>query len=156
MVILINVEFRPLVLDLVSALHTLPVSRQLSSNTGRGSLSGDISRLYSEIDSELVDVDRLIPLLRDVINKEPDEVILTQACAAVTESTPPPRPVSPVQQTLRNTSSFANSSEHRKYIDDVLKEELGPLYVGIPGFYGKFFGEISSLTEISVSKMSGR
>jgi hypothetical protein len=96
MVILINIEFRPLVLDLVSALQTLPVSRQLSSNTGRGSLSGDLSRLYSEIDSELVDVDRLIPLLRDVINKEPDEVILTQAYAAVTESTPPPRPVSPV------------------------------------------------------------
>ena len=99
MAILINIEFRPLVLDLVSALQTLPVSRQLSSNTGRGSLSGDLSRLYSEIDSELVDVDRLIPLLRDVINKEPDEVILTQAYAAVTESTPPPRPVSPVQQT---------------------------------------------------------
>jgi hypothetical protein len=134
-------------------LQTLPVSRQLSSNTGRGSLSGDLSRLYSEIDSELVDVDRLIPLLRDVINKEPDEVILTQAYAAVTESTPPPRPVSSVEQTpwLRNTSSFANSSEHRKYVDDVLKEELGPLYVGIPGFYEKFFGEISSLTEISVA-----
>jgi hypothetical protein len=61
--------------------------------------------------------------------------------------------VSSVEQTpwLRNTSSFANSSEHRKYVDDVLKEELGPLYVGIPGFYEKFFGEISSLTEISVA-----
>ena len=29
----------------------------------------------------------------------------------------------------RNTSSFINSSEHRKYVHEVLKEELGPMYV---------------------------
>jgi hypothetical protein len=33
---------------------------------------------------------------------------------------------------LRNTSSFANSSEHRKYADGVLEEELGPMYTGAP------------------------
>jgi hypothetical protein len=40
---------------------------------------------------------------------------------------PPPRPLSSFPQIpwLYNTSSFANSFEHRKYVDDVLKEELG-------------------------------
>jgi hypothetical protein len=36
---------------------------------------------------------------------------------------------------LRNTSSFANSFKHHKYVDDALKEELGTMYIDIPGFY---------------------
>jgi len=30
-------------------------------------------------------------------------------------------------------------------MDDVLKEELGPLHVGVPGFYEAFFGEVEGL-----------
>ncbi|KAF2184562.1 hypothetical protein K469DRAFT_780973 [Zopfia rhizophila CBS 207.26] len=41
--------------------------------------------------------------------------------------------------------SFINSTEHRIYVDDVLTEELGPLYVGIPGFFEDFFGEVEGL-----------
>lgn len=63
------------------------------------------------------------------------------------ESTPPLRLASSFQQTpwLRNTSSFANSTEHRKYVDDVLKEELGPMYVGVPGFSEAFLGKVVGL-----------
>jgi len=52
-----------------------------------------------------------------------------------------------MQQTpwLRNTSSFANSSEYRKHIDDVLREELGHMYFGIPGFFEAIFGGVTSL-----------
>ncbi|KAI1673447.1 Monoamine oxidase N [Pyrenophora tritici-repentis] len=66
---------------------------------------------------------------------------------AVTESTPPPRPTSSFQQTPLsiNTGSFANSTEHRKHVDDVLKEELGHLYVGIPGFFEAFFEDVLGL-----------
>ncbi|KAF1353028.1 hypothetical protein EJ07DRAFT_168594 [Lizonia empirigonia] len=45
--------------------------------------------------------------------------------AAVTEATPPPRPVSS---------------------DDVLKEELGPMYVMVPGSFERYFGEVLDLT----------
>ncbi|KAF1360122.1 hypothetical protein EJ07DRAFT_116377 [Lizonia empirigonia] len=60
---------------------------------------------------------------------------------------PPPRPTSSFQQTPLsiNTGSFANSAEHRKHVDDVLKEELGHLYVGIPGFIDAFFGDVPGL-----------
>jgi hypothetical protein len=34
-------------------------------------------------------------------------------------------------------------------VDDVLKEELGPLHVGIPGFYEAFFGEIAGLKAVA-------
>ena len=47
---------------------------------------------------------------------------------------------------MRNTSSFANSSEHLKYVEDVLKEELGGLtQARVPGFYDAYFGEITGL-----------
>ncbi|KAF2470894.1 uncharacterized protein BDR25DRAFT_368570 [Lindgomyces ingoldianus] len=52
-------------------------------------------------------------------------------------------------------SSFANSTEHRKYVDDVLKEELGPMYVGIPGFFEAFFSEIAGL-ELAVQAVFKR
>jgi len=42
-------------------------------------------------------------------------------------------------------------SEYRKYIDNVLKEELGPLYVGIPGLYKAFFREVEGLKEVSAA-----
>ncbi|KAJ2904886.1 hypothetical protein MKZ38_006927 [Zalerion maritima] len=76
-----------------------------------------------------------------------------EAYDAVTESTPPPpRSVRSLQQTprLRNTSSFVNSSEHRKYVYNFLKEELGPMYVGVPGFYEAYFGNIAGLEPAAV------
>ena len=42
-------------------------------------------------------------------------------------------------------------SKHRKYVDDVLKEELGPLYVGIPGLYKAFFRGVEGLKEVSAA-----
>jgi hypothetical protein len=46
---------------------------------------------------------------------------------------------------LRNTSSFANSFKRHKYIDDIPKEELGTIYIDIPGFYAAFFRNITDL-----------
>ena len=95
-------------------------------------------------DSHDFDVERLIPLLNAVLN-ESDEFIWNKVYDAITESTPPPHPAPSVKPTpwLRNTSSFANPSEHRKCVDDVQKEELGPMYVGVPGFYEALFGDVA-------------
>lgn len=62
-------------------------------------------------------------------------------------TTPPPHPALSSQQTpwLHNTSSFVNSSEHRKYVDNVLKEELGSIYVGVHGFSEAFLGQVAGL-----------
>ncbi|EEH16178.1 serine/threonine protein kinase [Paracoccidioides brasiliensis Pb03] len=55
----------------------------------------------------------------------------------VSRVTTPPRPISSIQQTpwLHNTSSFVNSTEYRKHVDFVLKEELGEIHVDIPSFF---------------------
>src|SRR5207248_7926042 len=113
----------------------------LPSKRGNNDLLGDLWWLSSAIYSDNFDAARIRHLLDAVLNKEPDEVIWDAVYDAVTESTPPPRPPSSFPQTpwVRNTSSFANSTEHRKYVDGVLKEELGPLYVEVPDFFEAYF-----------------
>ncbi|KAJ9129857.1 Rhodopsin kinase [Pleurostoma richardsiae] len=139
-------------LDLVSALQGLRASRLLPSRGGGKNLFSDLSKLNAAINSDDFDFDRIRPLLIAALTNKPDSEIWEQVYAAVTEPTPPPRAIaSSLQQTpwLRNTSSFANSSEHRKYVDDVLKEELGPMYVGLRDFHRVYFGGIAGLETAS-------
>ncbi|RSL39132.1 hypothetical protein CEP51_016841, partial [Fusarium floridanum] len=114
-------DLRNLTLPLLFALQSHTVSGLLLANKGRGTLRGDLLRLISAAASDDFNFDRVKPLLKSALASEPDALIWDQVYDAVTESTPPPRPIaSSLQQTpwLRNTSSFANSSEHRKYVDD--------------------------------------
>ncbi|EXK78558.1 hypothetical protein FOQG_16775 [Fusarium oxysporum f. sp. raphani 54005] len=146
-------DIQNLVLDLLSALRSLTAVRLLRSKTGHGTLRSDLLRLISAAASDDFDYDRVKPLLKAALADDPnDYIIWDQVYNAVTEPTPPPRPTtSSFQQTpwLRNTSSFANSSEHRKYVDDVLKEELGPMYVGIRNFHDVYFGVVTGLETAS-------
>ncbi|KAG8664999.1 uncharacterized protein FPOAC1_012977 [Fusarium poae] len=145
-------DIQNLVLDLLSALRSLPAVRLLRSKTGHGTLRSDLLRLISAAASDDFDYDRVKPLLKAALASEPDTLIWDQVYVAVAESTPPPRQIaSSLQQTpwLRNTSSFANSSEHRKYVDDVLKEELGSMYVGLRRFHDAYFGGVAGLDAAS-------
>ncbi|KAG8664734.1 uncharacterized protein FPOAC1_013514 [Fusarium poae] len=142
-------DVQDLASSLLSAIQILPATRLLPSKTGRGTLRSDLLRLVSTAASADFDFDRVKPLLKSALVDEPDDALIwDELYNAVTESTPPPRQVaSSIQQTpwLRNTSSFANSSEHRKYVDDVLKEELGPMYVGLRNFHSTYFGGVADL-----------
>jgi hypothetical protein len=140
-------ETQDFLVALVSALQTLPASRHLPSSRGGKNLLEDLSRLMTAVNADDFDIERILPLLQAILHKEPDNVIWDRVYDAVTEPTPPPRPTLSFQQTPLsiNTGSFANSTEHRKHVDDVLKEELGHLYVGIPGFFEAFFGDVLGL-----------
>ncbi|KAM0360990.1 hypothetical protein ACHAPK_011824, partial [Fusarium culmorum] len=143
---------RNLSLPLLFALQSHTASGLLLTKTGRGTLRRDLLRLISVAASDDFDFDRVKPLLKSALTSEPDALIWDRAYDAVAESTPPPRPIaSSLQQTpwRRNTSSFVNSSEHRKYVDDVLKEELGPMYVGLCRFHDAYFGGVAGLDAAS-------
>ncbi|OBS17289.1 hypothetical protein FPOA_12205 [Fusarium poae] len=145
-------DLRNLSLPLLFALQSHTASGLLLTNTGRGTLRSNLLRLISAAASDDFDFDRVKPLLKSALASEPDAVIWDRAYDAIAESTPPPRPIaSSLQQTpwLRNTSSFANSSEHRKYVDDVLKEELGSMYVGVRHFHNAYFGGVAGLDAAS-------
>ncbi|KAI1086236.1 hypothetical protein F5B19DRAFT_175473 [Rostrohypoxylon terebratum] len=145
-----NEEFQNVTIDLFLALQQLRVPRLL--RFGSSNLLSHLLRYASTITSGDFDYDRVKPLLRAVVAKDSDEKIWAQVYHAVTESTPPPRPTaSSLQQTpwLRNTSSFANSSEHRKHVDAILEEELGTMYVGLRRFHETFFGDVAGLQTAS-------
>ncbi|KAM0268990.1 hypothetical protein ACHAPA_004591 [Fusarium lateritium] len=146
-------DVQDLTSSLLSALQILPATRLLPSKIGRGTLRSDLLRLISTAASAEFDFNRVKSLLKSaLIDKPNDALIWDELYNAVIKSTPPPPQVaSSIQQTpwRHNTSSFVNSSEHRKYVDDVLKEELGPMYVGLPNFYSTYFGGISDLQTAS-------
>ncbi|CRK11302.1 hypothetical protein BN1708_010108, partial [Verticillium longisporum] len=104
----------------------------LHSKTGRGTLRANLLKLIAAITSDDFDFDRIKPLLRLTVADEPDGALWKQ-----------------VDDALRNTSSFANSSKHRKYVDDILKEELGPLYIGLPNFHDTYFGDVTDFETAS-------
>ncbi|KAK8036865.1 hypothetical protein PG994_015362 [Apiospora phragmitis] len=146
-------DIQDLVSSLLSSLQILPITRLLHSKSNRGTLRSDLLRLVSAAASDDFDFDSVRPLLQLVLTDDPDDFLIwNQIYKTLTASTPPPQPIaSSLQQTpwLRNTSSFVNSSEHRKYVDGVLKEELGPLYVGIRDLQTVFFRGIADLDTAS-------
>ncbi|RXG41348.1 hypothetical protein VDGE_30384 [Verticillium dahliae] len=146
-------EFQNLALDLILALQGCQASRLLRSG-GRGkNLFSDLSRLSSAVNSDDFDFDRIKPLFKaSLADTLDDALIWDHVYNTVAEATPPPRSIaSSLQQTpwLRNTSGFANSSEHRKYMDLVLREELGTMHVGLPGFHKTYFGRVADLDTAS-------
>ncbi|KAH6977655.1 serine/threonine-protein kinase Sgk2 [Ilyonectria destructans] len=145
-------DFQNCVLILLSALQIHPVARLLRSGSGI-SLFSELSRLNALITSDDFDFDRIKPLVRSALTDIPDDkVIWNNVYDAVTESTPPPRPIpSSIQQTplSQNTSGLVNSSEFRQNVDPILKLELERLYVGLPNFHKTFFGDSPDLDMVS-------
>jgi hypothetical protein len=146
-------DVQDLASSLLSALQILPATRLLTSKRGRGTLRSDLLRLISAVASADFDFDRVRRLLKSALTDEPDDALIwDQVYNAVTESTPPPRPIpSSIQETpwSQNTSGFVNSSEFRQDVDPVLKLELERLYVGLPNFHKTFFGDVPDLNTVA-------
>ncbi|KAM7187663.1 hypothetical protein V8F20_010872 [Naviculisporaceae sp. PSN 640] len=145
-------DLQNIVRTFLRAAQNLPAADLLPAKTGPGTLRDDLLRLELSLRADEFDFNRIKPLLKSAIEPANDILIWKQVYCSVAESTPPPRPIAlSFQQTpwLRKTSSFANSSEHRKYVDTVLKEELGPLYVGLPDFHETLFRGIATLETAS-------
>ncbi|KAJ6192161.1 LOW QUALITY PROTEIN: hypothetical protein J3E72DRAFT_443079 [Bipolaris maydis] len=139
-------ETQDLLVRLLSALRGLTAARILQFQNGGKNLFYGLLRLNARVSSDSFDNGRIRPLLDAIINNQPNEIVWDRVYEAITESTPPPRPFLSFQQTPLwiNAGSFANSAEHRKHVDDVLKEELGNMYVGVPDFFDAF-GDVREL-----------
>lgn len=148
-------DLQELAFSLLSTIQILPITRLLRSNTGSGTLRIDLLRRLPALGSDDVDnfdSDQFEPLFNAVLTNKPDDEIWRQVYCAVTEATPPPRPtVLSFLETPKsfNTNSFANSSEYRKHVDMVLKDELGAMYVDLPNFHDIFFGRVAGLKTAS-------
>ncbi|KAI1306857.1 hypothetical protein F5Y03DRAFT_353239 [Xylaria venustula] len=143
-------DLQIIVLVLLSAFLNHSAARFLPSQGSRGTLREDIARLLPAVASNtIIPFSQIKPLLSAVLADphRSDVEIWEQVYHAVTESTPPRKPVSPFPQTpsMYRTSSVVNSSEFRINMDKILRDELDVMYVDVPNFHEAFFGHISNL-----------
>ncbi len=156
-------------LDFILALQAQPAARAIRSRTGNGPLSGDIASFYARLSANQEHAKHVAPLLKLVVTQSGDVVSQTSDIdiwAAVLDliartrpipqpTTPPPsRPsfTSSFQQTpwSFNTGSFEDTSEHRKQVDDALKQELLPsLRIDVPDFTDAVFEHVPRLDELA-------
>ncbi|PYH64776.1 protein kinase family protein [Aspergillus vadensis CBS 113365] len=119
----------------------------LTPRYSRAAALDNIQKLKTAIIlSEAFDLSLVQFILASAIACTPDNDIWECIDDAVIEYT---RASSQQIQHIHNTSSFATLSEHRQYIDRILKAEVGSLYVGIPQFHAAFFGCVRGLQEAS-------
>lgn len=78
------------ILDLLTALQSLPAARALQSRNGGGDLSGDLAFFYSQINSGVVSVQTTIQLLTQVTEHTPDDAIWNAVFALVTKQATTP------------------------------------------------------------------
>ena len=147
-------------------MQTLPTSRLLDSPSGGRNLFGDLLRLPTFIGSDDFDVKRAVPLLRSTLNNDSDEVVWKEVYDIITwsaltasgkPSTPPPSGpprTASFQQTpwSFNTGSFADTSDLRRNVDPILKDEVEDnLTIDHPDVFDTFFGQIPKLREMTAA-----
>ncbi|KAF1936218.1 hypothetical protein EJ02DRAFT_515961 [Clathrospora elynae] len=143
----VPISLQPRGVSVERRLLVLPAAQVLHSQNGSKSLFHNLLRLNAAVGSDNFDAKRVQPLLDAILKHQPNKFVYDAVYNAVTKLTPLSRPTLSFQQTPLsiNTGSFANSTEHRKYVEGVLKEELGNLHVGISGFFEAFFGDVPGL-----------
>lgn len=132
-----QVELKDILLDLLIAFQSLPASRHLPSSCGGKSLLDDLSKFIVAVIADDFDIERMIPLLQAVLVKESDYLIWDKVYTVVTESTPPPRPLTTPPRSHPSFPSYAkdtpnhlnsgrlqNTSEPVEKVRDVLRCEL--------------------------------
>ncbi|OJD14653.1 hypothetical protein ACJ73_09058 [Blastomyces percursus] len=157
--------YRNAISKLLSALLGEEAALNIRSRISDGNVASDLAILFTGLQRANFSYNHYRRLVNLVIQRPPTESQNAETwnfdvwnavfglIDTVSRATPPPppHPTSSIQQTpwLRNTSSFVNSSEYRKHVDIVLKEELGEMHVDIPRFFDAYFGDIPQLTAVS-------
>ncbi|CAD6441533.1 90362bc5-0d07-46b3-b5a5-cb30ce7966c1 [Sclerotinia trifoliorum] len=155
-----NEDLNNTIVDLFLSLQTCKASRLLPSRIMSGNLMTDLAQANALIMFKKFDLNRVKPLLNAVRFNKPDQEIWEEVYNALTEYTPPLRPiastpplrsiVSALQQTPHtHASSVVNSSEHRADVDRLLNIELDRIHVDVPQIHETFFGSVEKLAGTS-------
>jgi hypothetical protein len=70
--LLIYIDVKNLVLDLIQALQIEPAARTLPSRIAERTLSGDLGLLYSRVDANQLDIASAIPLVEQIVSNKPN------------------------------------------------------------------------------------
>ncbi|KAF8847973.1 hypothetical protein BDZ45DRAFT_636317 [Acephala macrosclerotiorum] len=154
---------RSLALKLIGILLLLPTSSALHSDDGRTPLNGEIALVYARLSSNQTEFIHTVQLLKNVVTCVEDATIWSSVIDLISRTRPIHRPATPqsnisfvasYQQTpwSFNTGSFANTSDLRRDVDPILKDELeGNLIIDHADFFNKFFDGVSQLGEVAAT-----
>ena len=155
---LTSLGLRNLVYDLIVALHGLAATRLLPSISGKEHLYGDLKALHFAAHSNHFDIERIIerikPLLKAVLDNDPDEYIWDEVYNAVNAINvvtvvpkPIPQPRTPpesVPSTYDSTPiSFCSKSQQgneltRMLLQKIFEEIKNCTYRDVEGFFEKY------------------
>ncbi|MCJ1281514.1 hypothetical protein MMC26_000834 [Xylographa opegraphella] len=141
---------KDVILDLIMVLQVHPAARNIRSRSSDGPLSGNIAFIYSQLSTNQINAKSVAPLLKLVVTQSSDIITQTSdidiwlTVLNLIARTRPRRLGPPTLVPWKNTS------EHRKQVDDALKQELFPsLRIDIPDFIDAVFGLIPQLDELT-------
>ena len=159
-----KIDAETVTLELILCLQSQPAARDLQSRQGTYPIVGDLYGLLSQITRNPPDLKHVGPLLKVVIGGAKDEAIWSAVFDFIAQSGPTQLPVTtpPASSTFEakfpqtpfsfNTSTFENSSEYRKHVDPILKEELhGNMELDHPDFIPAFFEGVPQLGTMTAS-----
>ncbi|PKY06361.1 hypothetical protein P168DRAFT_279806 [Aspergillus campestris IBT 28561] len=136
-------------------LDAFRTQSHLPSLSGRDVFRNDLGWLIPDALSNESDISRVLSPLSSVLDNEPDVTIWRKAYSAAINRTPPPRPV-----VTRNEASssptmwpMADSFEYERRADAMLEQELGSMYIDVPGFFDAYLGRAEEVETAAATIM---
>ncbi|KUL91151.1 hypothetical protein ZTR_00757 [Talaromyces verruculosus] len=130
-----------LLLDEFRGLISLPVVSQLYTNGG-DVVSGELSKVKALLQKRTIGPREVIPFIKAAVTRTSDIGFWSEVLNILEEGFSSPS----IQQTpwISSADNFSNSAQYKKYLNTVIEEEIGSLHLGLPNFYGTFFGVMSA------------
>jgi hypothetical protein len=144
-----------LLLDLILALQNEPAARILRSRIADRTLSGDLTILYSRVDSSQLSIALAAPLVEQFLSCEPDSTTWSDAefwsavfdlVSWIKTTTPPTAFEKAAFDTpLRSSSASQRGIEqtHDEVDQRILEELTGRVYYDVGGYFERYFEEKS-------------
>ena len=142
---------KSLLLDLILALQTEPAARFLASRIVDRALAGDLTILYSRVESSQLSVKLAIPLVRLVLRQDPSVQVWSDVelwnvvfdlVSWIKSTTPPTAFAQAVLDTpFRSSSASQRGIEqtHDELHQRIVEELTGRVYMDVGGFYDRYF-----------------
>jgi hypothetical protein len=149
--LLIFIVAKRLLLDLILTLQNEPAARILPSRIADRTLSGDLTILYSRIDSHQLSIALAVPLVEQVLSHERNSTtssntefwsLVFDLVSWVKTTTPPTAFEKAVFDTPPRSSSASQrgiEQTHDEVDQRILEELTGRAYYDIGGFYERYF-----------------
>ncbi|KAI4869902.1 hypothetical protein F4820DRAFT_455575 [Hypoxylon rubiginosum] len=127
-------------------LQFLNASRHLRSTLGNKCLSDDLINVLPIIESDHFRVSCVEPVLKAVVQEKPDDEIWAKVRHAVAElAILPWQATSSLERASEPANFPSGDQQHVQRVEDILTNQICPMYIGLNRFHELHFGDIAGL-----------